>query len=261
MYKMSDNEKVIKYTIKTESNKDALLTCIGDIHAGHECHENKEAKEFFNKIMDWTLENKVWVFGMGDYIEAGTKESWGTFTQKKFASEQLRDMIEAFKPITKEGRLIGMLEGNHERRIRNLTGFDVTDTMCVMLNVPYFRAGKLVEITVKNGKKEQKYPFYISHGGTSAITTAGKINAIKRMSTIAPFAEIYCMAHTHTLLHSVDDGYDNTGNLIPKHYILTGSFMVHWNSYAQEKGYAPNRMGSPKIKLHVNEHRVSVSEA
>jgi len=255
------NGKVLEYTIETESKKDALLTCIGDIHAGHECHENKEAKDFFDYVMNWCYDNKVYVFGMGDFIEAGTKESWGTFTQKKFASEQVKDMIKAFKPIAKTGRLIGILEGNHERRIRNLTGFDVMDTICSMLDVPYFRAGKLVTIIVKNGKKKQEYPFYISHGGTSAITQAGKINAIKRMSGIAPFAEIYCMGHTHTLLHHVEDGYNNMGILIPKHYLLTGSFMTYWESYAQEKGYSPNRMGSPKIKLHVNEHRVSVSEA
>ena len=48
--------------------------------------------------------------------------------------------------------------------------------------------------------------------------------------------------------------------LRPRHYILTGAYLKYWGSYAQEKAYIPSgASGSPKVKLHSDVHRISVS--
>ena len=206
---------------------------------------------------------------MGDLMEIGTQYSYGVFEQNMLANRQFKEMVEYLKPIAKEGRLLGLLEGNHEYRIYKKTGFDIVDIMCDMLGCHYYRRGAYLDVFLKNGdpKTKRNYTFYCLHGSSMAYTKGGKLNALMRLKNVID-ADVYMMGHVHALLHDTSTRYipvRKRGKLTlqfeTKHYILTGAYLKYWGSYAQAKGYPPSGHGrSPKIKLHSNIDRISVIE-
>lgn len=44
-----------------------------------------------------------------------------------------------------------------------------------------------------------------------------------------------------------------------KYHIITGHYLSYNGSYAQEKGYAIGKMGSPKVKLFSEKHDIHLS--
>ena len=76
--------------------------------------------------------------------------------------------------------------------------------------------------------------------------------------------EIYAQGHLHQLSHHVQNYYivnkrNKTIEERQKHYIITGSYLKHWGSYAHVGNMEPARVGSPKIKLNGLEHIIKVS--
>jgi hypothetical protein len=70
--------------------------------------------------------------------------------------------------------------------------------------------------------------------------------------------------HVHQLSHHMRNFYDidkrtRTVKEKQKHFIITGSYLSHWGTYAHAKNYEPSRKGSPKVKLSGLEHRIRVS--
>lgn len=250
--------KLNKITIQTDK-KSVLICPVGDIHYGHrDCDE-----ETLKFVLEWLYKEKdVYVFSMADLVEASVIDSPGLFDQVDFLDTQFYDVVKMFKPLADEGRLLGMHTGNHENRVKKKTGLDITKVMCRMLNTKYFGEGMLHLIKVTNGKDSQTYTMYSTHGASSARFPQTKMLACMRLDRIAD-AEIYCMGHVHSLAHDKMDRYViENGKVIkkPRHYILTGSYLQYWGSYAQAKGMLPSGdTGSPKIKLHVDTHRISVS--
>lgn len=245
-----------------EGKNHALLVLLGDVHYGHsDCD-----KEFFAKVLVWLYENKhVYLITMGDMCEISIKDSPGIFDQESFARTQVAKMVKMLKPIADEGRLIGMHTGNHEKRIFKKTGFDPAEIMAVMLGIPYFGYNVAHRITVKQGNKKEVYKMYTTHGASRAQYTHTKLNASIRMAKIIDDAEVYAMGHVHELgsmkarpYRIGDEGEELTR--VDKIFILTGSYLKYWGTYAQDKGYSPpGATGSPKVKLHIDEHRISVS--
>ena len=128
-----------------------------------------------------------------------------------------------------------------------------------MLKVPYLGIGAAHIIRV--GK--QSYTLYTTHGSSGSRLPHTKIaNTIKMSSMID--AEIYAQGHLHQLSHHTQNYYkiDKSSKSVKeaqKHYIITGSYLDHWGSYAQVASYEPARKGSPKVKLSGLEKRIRVS--
>jgi predicted phosphodiesterase len=256
-----------KYNLKIPENLDYIIIVpLGDVHYGSFFHDEINFKRWLN----WLYENKhAYVIGMGDLVEIGTQYSYGVFEQRMFANQQVKDMIEFLKPIAKEKRLLGLLEGNHEYRIWKKTGFDIVDFMCDTLNCHYYRRGAFLDFNLKkNGNKNKRnYTIYCLHGSSGAYTKGGKLNALMRLKNVIE-ADCYIMGHVHTLMHDSEPIYTpvrRNGKLSlefkTRHYVISGSFLKYWGSYAQAKGYSPSGVGrSPKIKLHFDINRLSVTE-
>lgn len=259
--------ETFRYVLKVPDDLDFIIILpLGDIHYGSYFHDI----ESFKLWLDWIYKHKeVYVIGMGDLIEVGTQYSYGLFEQDILANQQFKDMIEFLKPIAAEKRLLGLLEGNHEHRIYRTTGFDITDIMCTALGCHYYRRGAFLEIVLRKDGIDKTYTFYILHGSSMAYTKGGKLNALMRLKNVIE-ADCYCMGHVHSLMHDSEPIYTSyrdkeTGKLKLKfktrHYVLTGSYLKYWGSYAQQKGYPPEGGGkSPKIKLHWGMDRLSVIE-
>ena len=255
-------EEVITLPIRVEKSEDSgKMMAIGDPHIGNRYHD----KKMYGLFMKWLYENKDYqVITMGDLIECANKNSVGLMDQVMTVDDQIDQIIEDFGPIADEGRMIGMLIGNHEKRALKQAGIDVTHRIARELKVRDLGVGALLYLQVKkdDAKRGQNYVVYAKHGTSAASTPGGKLNAIFRMRDVVK-ADLYLHGHVHALDQHKQEVYRvDRGNLIldKKHYVLTGSYLTYWGSYGEEKGYPPSgTSGSPKIKFHANMNRISVS--
>ena len=257
-----EREEVLKLPMRVERSEDsAKMLAIGDSHIGNRYHD----KLMYNRFMDWIYKNKDYqIITMGDLIECANKSSVGLMDQVMTVDDQIDQIVEDFGPIADEGRMIGMLIGNHEKRALKQAGIDVTHRISRELKVRDLGVGALLYLQVKkdDAKRGQNYVVYAKHGTSGASSVGGKLNAVYRMRDVV-YADLYLHAHVHTLDQHKREIYRiDRGNLVSdkQHFVLTGSYLTYWGSYGEEKGYPPSgTSGSPKIKFHANMNRISVS--
>jgi len=237
---------------------DKITLClIGDLHLGSKQHDSKLHK----KMVEYCLENEIYVIGMGDDLETATKDSVGAgiFEQDDIVQGQLSEYIERMRPLADAGLLLGLHIGNHEMRVFKHSGTNLTKIMCDMLGVKYFGNGVLHYFKV--GSKA--YELYTTHGSSGSRLPHTKIKACIDLANMAD-VDIYCMGHVHALAHHTRQYYKvnrRAGTVIEaeKHFILTGSYLDHFGSYAMEKGMEAMKKGSPLIELGGLEKTIKVS--
>lgn len=241
---------------KFDSEKQTIVL-MGDEHLGSKYYNEYEHL----KNVEWCYKNNIPIILMGDEMETATRTSVGAgvFEQDDIVQEQLEKIVNIYKPLAKNGLILGNHIGNHEMRVFNSSGANLSKILSQMLGVQYLGAGAAHIIRVGN----QSYTLYTAHGASGARLPHTKIaNTIKMNQMID--AEIYAQGHLHQLSHHVQNFYKinkSTRQIeeAQKHYILTGSYLDHWGSYAHTANMEPSRKGSPKLKLSGIEHIIRVS--
>ncbi len=250
--------RLVKRKIELDSGeKSAGIVPISDSHYGNRFHD----AEIFGKWIDWLTDNpNQYLLLVGDLIEGKIRTSVGFYDQVIGVDEQIEHIINIFAPF--KDRIVAMTGGNHEKATWRATGHDVAKAMARELKIPYLNNGGWVYFTINAENGKQIYRTYMTHGSSSATTAGGRINAVMRLKNITR-VDLYLHAHMHALIHEKESVYVlENGQLKLKdvHYVVTGSYLKYLGSYGQEKNYAPSGVsGSPKIKLHGDFHRISVS--
>ncbi len=230
---------------------------MGDEHEGNKNYAKKEHE----RNIEWCLDTKSPVIHMGDMCETATKDSVGAgvIEQADTVQKQIENSVKRYTSLVSEGLLLGLHIGNHEARVYNHSGTNISKIIAQMLGVPYLGVGAVHYFRV--GK--QRYTLYTTHGSSGARLAHTKIaNTIKLAGMID--CEIYAQGHLHQLSHHVQNYYSvnkskRSVEEAQKHYIITGSYLKHWGSYAHVANYEPAKIGSPKIKLGGLEHSIRVS--
>ena len=233
------------------------LILMGDMHIGSKYYD----EDMHKKVIEHCIKKKARVILMGDQIETATRDSVGAgiYEQNEIVDQQLEHFNYLMKPLADAGLILGMHAGNHEMRLYKSSGLDITKWMAKQLKVKYFSWGKLHYFVVGN----QGYRIYTTHGASGTRLAHTKIKSVLDLANLAE-AEIYTMGHLHQLSHHIRNFYsiDLRNKKVveeQKHFILTGSYLNHWGSYAHMKSYEPMRKGSPKLKLGGIEHSIRVS--
>lgn len=259
--KVEKETKRMKLYMKDFGNpKDNKIVIVpfGDLHYGSKYCDIKSIK----KVIKWINETpNTYVIGMGDFLETGTKHSvaGSVFEQNKFLQEQFEGLTEELKPLAKKGKILGLLTGNHEKRIYNESGLDLGKLIAKELDVPYFGNGIFMKLKIG----EQNYTLYATHGSSGSKLPYTKVKAVLDLARFID-VDIYCYGHVHELQHHAQSYYkiDTKNKCVKeydKHFILTGSYLDYWNSYSEEKNMLPGKKGSPKIKLHSDNKEIRVS--
>lgn len=243
-----------------DSNKFPLCG-IGDIHKGHKYHDEQPYK----RNLKWLKDNKEWeLVLMGDLIECASKHSKGLSDQIMTVDDQIDGIIEDFGEIADEGRIWGIIQGNHELRALENAGIDASYRIARELNIEYLGTGISIYLHVLNEDthRGQNYNIYIQHGASAATTPAGKLNALMKMDNIVKECDLYMMGHLHTLEHHIESPFIiDRGNprILDQHYVICGSYLTYYGSYAHRKGYPPSgTSGSAKIYFHTDKHKITV---
>jgi hypothetical protein len=237
---------------------DKVILCpIGDEHIGSKFYDADKHKE----ILEWCYKEKTPIILMGDELETATKTSVGAgiFEQDDIVQRQLERAVLLYKPLADAGLLIGNHIGNHEARVYQHSGANLSKILADMLHITYLGVGAIHLFNIGN----QQYTMYTTHGTSGARLPHTKIANTIKMSNMASVM-IYCQGHLHQLSHHVQNYYrvdleDRTIKEAQRHYIICGSYLKHWGSYAHISNMEPSRIGSPKIKLSGEKHQIRVS--
>jgi hypothetical protein len=201
----------------------------------------------------------------GDLAEAVTKLSKGDiYHQSRTPQKQRDDIIDILNPV--KSKILGMVTGNHEMRITNETGIDLSADIAHALGVPYRSEGILLKIMFGSGNSrhdDAPYTFwgYCTHGYGGARTKSAKAVKVERLSTWVR-ADFYCMSHDHVVNVAPDLDLipDNRGTLGEDGFI-SGKITAHrkmlvktnaylkWGGYSEMGGFPPTDLTTPVIWL------------
>jgi hypothetical protein len=217
--------------------------------------------ELLQNTIDECLTNKIYVLGMGDYIECGTTSSVGdsVYRQKLNPQEQMEEVVRLFKPLAEAGLIIGLLSGNHERRLMKAVGLDIVKVICSELDVKYL--GHSAFHIWRVGR--EVYTVFSTHGSSGARLPYSKIRAALDVfryvdTELVLYGHVQSLDHHTTLYHRVNVNKKKIDEM-KRHAVLTGSFMDYFDSYGEEKNLPPVKTGIARITLRGDKHEIHVS--
>jgi len=223
---------------------------LGDIHKGSESHNRNRWKEWLLYLVG---RPNASLLGTGDFLNSALKDSKSeAYDETMTVGTAKRELRTELEPLANESRIDGMCPGNHEDRIYRAVGDCPIQDIAESLNVPYFRAAALFVYRVG----DVEYEVYLRHGtgNGQSLATLSKSGAVIK-------ADIYVTGHTHRQAVTADDYFIRDGDKLmrtKRFFVSSGSFLGYEN-YAAARGYAPSRIGAPRIHLDGRRHDVHVS--
>jgi Icc-related predicted phosphoesterase len=239
--------------------KDLMVLFISDLHYGN---PNCSVKHFLRTVEYIKNNENAYCFLNGDLCESALKTSKGDiYKQVGSPDDQKKQVTEWLLPI--KDKVLGMTTGNHEARISEIAGVDISGYIAEQLNVPYRPEGLLFKLSFgdnSNRTKGQPEVFwvYMSHGYGGARTKASKAVKVERMSTWI-HADCYAMSHDH-VVNAAPDIYlmpDNRGTVDKKTGFTSGKVTAHremliktaaylkWGGYSEMGGFPPSDLTTP----------------
>jgi hypothetical protein len=263
--------ELIYYQIDLDPDIKLLKTVpISDAHYGNYLFSPSN----FNRTIQYLTDTWDAVgFLNGDLCESTLKSSKGDIFKQVGTPQDQRDwMIEKLYPIRK--KLLGITDGNHENRIYNETGIDITADIATALDLPYRAGGMLLKVTFGRGNNRMPnapyvYWDYFTHGYGGARTSGAKAVKVERSSTYV-HANAYFMSHdhvsnaapanyllpdnrTHEETRVKTDGSTvkfKVGRVNSQRKILvkTNAFLK-WGGYSERGGYSPVDLYTPIVYM------------
>jgi hypothetical protein len=169
------------------------------------------------------------------------------------------DLRSLLMPI--KDKIIMITRGGHEEKIFRKAGTDFMARLAYDLgNLPYKPDGGMAGLRLSNSSHDFVFWVYATHGWGASRTAGSKVNKIEELSKIAE-ADVFVLSHDHTQnvhrLNVMVPPYTNVRYNRPifltqrrKLLVNTGGF-VRYAGYIQREGYAPQDLGTPRIRLEI----------
>ena len=240
---------------------DVRLVIISDLHYGNEYCSEKH----FLRTVAWIKEqDNCYVLLNGDLCESDIRTSVGDiYRQVGTPDDQKKQVVDWLLPI--KSKVLGVTSGNHERRLYNTAGTDISAYIAERLEVPYRSEGMLYKVSFGDGNNwTSGKPFvfwtYFTHGYGGARTKGAKAVKAERLSHWQ-LADIYAMSHDHEANvapsirfvadpRGTEQGGFITGAVTEKRIMLvkTNAY-VKFGGYAETGGFSPSDLSTPIIHL------------
>ncbi len=272
--------ELIYYARELSKNLESVIVVpISDAHYGNPYF----SKRRFLETIDY-LEADPYAYAVcnGDLCESSIRTSKGEIFKQVGSPQDQRDwIIKQLTPI--KHKILGMTTGNHEMRIYNEVGIDISKDIADALDVPYRPEGMLLKISFGGGNcHHPSAPFvywgYATHGYGGARTKSAKAVKVERTATWI-HADFYIMSHDHVVnvapdvyllpdprtSPQKDDEGELTGFKVGKvtahrKMLIKSNAYLKWGGYAEMGGFPPSDLATPIITLHgTTKKRVSVT--
>ncbi|KKK95678.1 hypothetical protein LCGC14_2670390 [marine sediment metagenome] len=248
--------------------KNVIVVPISDAHYGNPYFSKRHFLETLRYVKNTP---NVYAVPNGDLCESSIRTSKGEIFRQVGSPQDQRDwIIEKLYPI--RHKILGMTTGNHEARIYNEVGIDMSKDIAVALGVPYRPEGMLLKISFgsgNNGMPDRPFVYwgYATHGYGGARTKSAKAVKVERVATWI-HADFYIMSHDHvvnvapdvyllpdnrTYLEKDGEG-EETGFIVGKvvaqrKMLIKSNAYLKWGGYAEQGGFPPSDLTTPVITL------------
>ena len=173
--------------------------------------------------------------------------------------EELRECTRLFEPLARDGKILCVNPGNHERRHYKTNGIDITELMCRQLGIEDRYSPTSALVFIRLGKQKDKYhgrkvlyTMYVTHGNGGGRKEGGKINRLADLASIVD-TDIYIHSHTHTPAVMKQSFYrlnqqKASVNEVEKLFV-NSSAMLSYGGYGQVASFKPSSNACPVIYL------------
>ena len=257
--------------IKLKSINDCInLWFWGDVHRDAVGFDEQRWKWFLKKSAE-DDPDKTYYIGMGDYHDLASAREQQKLTRDHLHETTMETLDELVEKRNREfageishmrGKLIGLIDGNHNWRFPN--GVTASEDLANRMGCEHMGWLTHLTLTFKFLTKTQNVYIVACHGRAGGKRIGTSINQVEDMKAIFPIADIYCMGHNHDRgAWPIDILYPSRGrggvSIKQKRQFLcrSGSFLK-----AYEKGrsnYATGRLLRPAdlgaLKLRIGFHR------
>lgn len=260
--------EVIERTITCYPGDVFHLFPLGDIHYGSIDSAEEAIQRQVAEILK--VKNSL-VLGMGDYADCIRKndprfniEGLAPWVEKGNIIESQRKKVrELFEPLAKKGKLLGLLEGNHEAEIHLRHQDDIVWNLCGDLKVPYcgYSCFLVLNFTWRKSSNVTQIIIHAWHGAGAAQTEGARLMRLVRLVNDIQ-AHIYLMGHLHAMTQHIPDRLIYRRGRVKSMKLaatITGSWLRTYTqpkgeqklapSYGEMKGYKPSRIGCPIIHI------------
>lgn len=242
-------------------DRDIDIIPISDVHLGSMECKQKEWERFCKELID---NPDTYIILVGDLLDMGiTNSKTNIYKQTMMPTEACDKMVETLLPI--KDKILGIVEGNHERRVALATSFSPSRYIAARLGIEsryresacfmILRFGGLDkdEIRNKKGSKRPTYTISAIHGATKTRD--------KNLGLYVD-SDINITGHTHTpdiipKMRYKFDQHNNKMTQAPFYHIVTSSWL-DWGGYGIEKLYEPAAFCVQKIHLSNNKKQISI---
>jgi hypothetical protein len=235
---------------------------IADTHIGDGNFQEKELVKFIRKQMDDP--NTRFAIN-GDLVNNGLKSSVTDTYEEVIepGTPQIRAAADIFSMMG--DRLLGIVQGNHERRSLRDSNISPAECIADKLHVPYF--GNEVLFKFQFGKNRAEgcpmvYTAYLTHGAGGGRTKGAVANAMGRAGRTV-VSDLSYRAHSHKILSYPDQIeipvlQHNTVRDQKSWRISTGGWLTR-GGYAVAGEFEPLVIGSPVVTLSGREREMTYS--
>lgn len=266
-------------TIKYEYNEPVRLVLFSDTHVGSRFFARNHFKKFLANNMDHP---NAWLLGVGDQIDAIVPADMKRFQistiEEKFlvgddpdsvVDAQAKDFCSMLMPY--QGRLLGLVQGNHEEAIGKRYGMSIHQRICDILDCENLGHSFLMLLKMRSNKegesvqtsRTRSVTIFGHHGfGGGGRTEGGSITKYSRFTQYYD-ADIYVTAHDHDhwTKKIARVGISNTGKVQHRDQVIcnTGAFMKTLSdgrtpSWAETRGFPPRSLGGVVLDITPDSH-------
>jgi predicted phosphodiesterase len=238
------------------------LHATGDWHLGERgCVEARLKRD----IESIAADDSAMVLLMGDLAGCIAPDDARRFdpasVSQSLTIEQMSDwgnvcvelVVDAAQPII--GRIVGVLEGNHESGYRQRHHQRITRQIASRLGAPEIGYSCMFTIRFVAGREHRDLTVMATHGSGAAATPGGKLNRLIRFMHSAD-ADLVLMGHVHDCLSYGRARIYQHGQRIGEREqlgVVTGTYLATYSQghsgYGERAGYAPVRLGHPVIEI------------
>jgi len=223
------------------------LYALSCLHYGASTCNYKMLGKFIDSL---AKEENALIVLLGDLMENATRDSIGdgVYRQVIPPHEQKTGVAKLLSKVAH--KILYIHRGNHSARSVKAVDQDPERDIADLLQVPYFIGPAYIDLVCQN----HLWTMCSFHGKSSSNTIGGRINATQKRS-LWHSAMINLVGHYHDTqvvkdIEVVKDRENLTLEYMKRYYVLAGSFMEYWNSYAEEASYPPLDIGIPKVLLY-----------
>ncbi|MEM4846755.1 MAG: metallophosphoesterase [Thermosphaera sp.] len=239
----------------------ARIFGIADVHIGSPKSRYKQLVEFLKENDD------AFVIFLGDVIDNAIADSVSNVYEQTMSPERALFLFVELLKIC-EGRVLGVVSGNHEERTKKRVGVDLLSVVCEERGVPYSEDILIVDFQVGSGvsrgsKKRIQYTLVCGHGYSSARGIGAKITGNGRLIDVVVNGDVYLTAHTHqpsvVKFARFEADTRNKKILQREAYLVTVPSWLDYEHYAASKFMHPSAGGYVCVELSGTQKDIKIT--